>query len=139
MEFSNYIRKPFMVQAVEITPENMEEVAKLIGTVKTRGDVTYIALDRRVVPNVGKAQAGWYLTIFGDNYRAYSPKAFAEQFIEHAPATGYFFDEEGQLGVDPASSFGIERPALDDSDEDNEETEAEGSGVTPDVGAFDVV
>lgn len=127
MEFSQFIRKPFVVQAIEITEENMEDVAKYIGTVRTKGDVTFIALDRRIVPNVSRAFVGWWLTILGDNYRCYAPKVFNEQFIVHAPATGYFFEEESE----PDSPIDIERPSLDAAQTNDEDTasDAEASDV----------
>lgn len=84
MEFTKYIRRPFTVEAVIITEENMEEVAKLVGDIRTEDDTTFIRLDRRIVPNINRAYAGWYLTKLGDNYRCYSPKVFLEQFAEPA-------------------------------------------------------
>jgi len=101
MEFKQYIRKPFAVQAVEITEENFEEVAAVVGQVRTKGDTKFIALDRRLVPNVTRAYVGWYLTFLNDNYRCYSPKVFNDQFVEHQPATGYFFDETEEVLEEP--------------------------------------
>lgn len=82
MEFTTFSRKPFVVEAVEITDENIEEVAKLIGTdgVRVKDEVKYIALDKRIVPNIHRAYVGWWLTRMGDNLRCYSPKIFEEQF-----------------------------------------------------------
>ena len=55
MEFTTFVRKPFVVQAVEVTSENINEVAKYIGDVREREDGTkYILVDRRLVPNVFK-------------------------------------------------------------------------------------
>lgn len=130
MEFTEFNRKPFKVQAVEITAENMEEVAQFIGTVKTKGDLTFIALDRRLVPNVSRAYVGWWFTILDQNYRCYAPKVFHEQFIEQAPASGIVFDEEAQ--ATPVTSAGDVRPYTDSIDNINEATP-----VQP--GAFDVV
>lgn len=80
--FDRFIRTPFAVDAVLITTENIDELAKLVGDVRTKGDEKYIALDRRIVPNVGRAYVGWWLTRLGDNLRCYSPKVFKEQFME---------------------------------------------------------
>jgi hypothetical protein len=81
MEFTKYVRRPFTVEAVIITEENMEEIAKLVGDIRTEEGTTFIRLDRRIVPNINRAFAGWYLTKLGDNYRCYSPKVFLEQFV----------------------------------------------------------
>lgn len=97
MEFTQYIRQPFTVEAVQITAENLEEVAKLVGEVRTdvrnKKETTYIALDRRIVPNVSRAYLGWYLTRLEDNYRCYSAKVFREQFVEYCPVMEFVFTD----------------------------------------------
>ena len=83
MEFTTYVRKPFVVEAVEITAENINEVAKYIGDVREREDGTqYILVDRRLVPNVFKVYPGFFMTKMGENIRCYSRKIFREQFVE---------------------------------------------------------
>lgn len=91
MEFNNYIRKPFQVEALEITKDNMVEIAELVGEIRTNKGQAYIALDRRVVPNVNRAFVGWFLTRLGDNYRCYSPKVFNDQFTEYNPVIEFSF------------------------------------------------
>jgi len=93
MKFKNYIRKPFTVEAVEITRENIAEVAELIGEVREKDGIPYIAVNWRRVPNISRASLGWFVTQMGDNYRCYSPKVFNAEFTEHEPGSGYFFDE----------------------------------------------
>lgn len=80
--FQRFVRTPFVVEAVIITEENIEEIAKLIGEVRTKGDEKYIALDRRVIPNIARAYIGWYFTKMEDNYRCYAPKLFSTLFVE---------------------------------------------------------
>lgn len=89
MEFKTFVRRPFQVQAVEITDENMAEIAEMIGgkikdfeseSGETGG--RYIQLNRQIIPNVGKALIGWWVTVLGDNFRCYAPKVFADQFNE---------------------------------------------------------
>lgn len=83
MEFTTYVRKPFVVQAIEVTAENINEVAKYIGDVREREDGTqYILVDRRLVPNVFKVYPGFFMTKMGENIRCYSRKIFREQFVE---------------------------------------------------------
>lgn len=94
MEFNRYIRKPFIVQAVEITDENIAEIAELVGLdgVHTRDGQKYIPLDRRVVPNVSRAFVGCFLTKMEDNYRCYFPKVFHQQFGEFDDVKTFTFD-----------------------------------------------
>lgn len=83
MEFTTFVRKPFVVEAIEITAENITEVAKYIGDVREKEDGTqYILVDRRLVPNVFKVFPGFFMTKMGENIRCYSRKIFKEQFIE---------------------------------------------------------
>ncbi len=83
MEFTTFVRKPFVVQAIEITKENIEEVAAYVGDLKFKDDGTpYILVDRRLVPNVFKVYPGFFMTKMGDNVRCYSRKIFNEQFME---------------------------------------------------------
>lgn len=92
MEFSPYIRKPFSIEATEITDANIGEVAKLIGTLKEKGGQKFIQLDRRVVPNVSRAFPGWFVTRLGSNFRAYAPRVFEDQFVEFEPQVAFSLD-----------------------------------------------
>lgn len=83
MEFSSFVRKPFVVQAVEVTVDNISEVAKYVGDLREKEDGTkYILVDRRLVPNVFRVYPGFYMTKMGENVRCYSRKIFREQFVE---------------------------------------------------------
>jgi len=84
MEFSQYVRRPFKVDAIEITADNIDEIADLgLGEVREseKDGKPYISLNRRVVPNVARAYLGWWITKMDDNYRCYSPKAFKAQYL----------------------------------------------------------
>lgn len=82
MEFETFVRKPFRVSAMEITKENISEVAKFVGDLKEKEDGTpYILVDKRLVPNVYKVFPGFWMTRMGDNVRCYSRKIFFEQFV----------------------------------------------------------
>ena len=98
MEFNTYTRRPFVVEAMEITDENIEEVAKMIGIngeVREKDDIKFIAVDKRIVPNIHRATAGWWLTRMGDNLRCYSPKIFNEQFELATAQVAYEFSISG--------------------------------------------
>ena len=82
LQHEMYIRTPFQVKVIQITEKNIEEVAKMIGEVKVKDDEKYIAVDKRIVPSITRAFVGWYVTVFGDNLRCYSPHIFAEQFTK---------------------------------------------------------
>lgn len=82
MEFNTFVRKPFTVEAVEVTAENIAEVAKYVGDLREEDDGTqYILVDRRLVPNIARVYAGFYMTKMGKNVRCYSRKIFNDQFM----------------------------------------------------------
>lgn len=82
MEFTTFTRKPFIVEATRITAENMEEVANLIGELRTDDNGTkVIVVNRRVIPSISRVYVGYWLTKMGDNLRCYSDKVFTDQFI----------------------------------------------------------
>ena len=82
MEFKAYSRKPFNVEAVQITDETFDDVFDMIGKeIKTSADGDkVIVIDRRIVPTVTRAFKGFWVTRMGDNIRCYPDKVFTEQF-----------------------------------------------------------
>lgn len=86
MEFTTFVRKPFTIEAVEITEDNIEAVAEFVGTLRKKDDGTpFIQVDRRLVPNIYRAYPGFWMTKMGDNIRCYSKRIFEEQFVEDTP------------------------------------------------------
>ena len=89
MEFTNYVRKPFSVQAIEVTDENIRDVARglNIGVVKHDEDSgePYILVDKKKIPNVNRVHPGYFVTKMGNNIRCYNPTVFPQQFTEITP------------------------------------------------------
>lgn len=86
MEMSTFVRKPFTVEAVEVTNENIAEIAEMVGTLRQKDNGTpYIQVDRRLVPNIFRVYPGFWMTKMGDNIRCYAKRVFKEQFIESTP------------------------------------------------------
>lgn len=84
--FKNFIRKPFTVEAIEITTENIEELSQYIGKIRHQGNGSpYIFVDRRFIQGVEKVYPGFWMTRMGDNIRCYSKKIFLDQFTESTP------------------------------------------------------
>ncbi len=83
MEMMNFLRKPFIVEAVEITEGTIKEVAALVGRLKYNEDSgdPYIVVDRKKVPNCEQAHIGDYLTVFLNRYRIFSAEQFTKQFV----------------------------------------------------------
>lgn len=94
IEYQDFVRKPFVVKAVEITEDNIQDIADELGKLKYDEDtgVPYIAVEKGRVPNVARAQLGWFVTKHGKRTHCYAPKIFDEQFVEN--------DEQIQLWVD---------------------------------------
>jgi hypothetical protein len=82
MQFTTFVRKPFVVNAIEVTNENIAEIAKYVGDLREKEDGSpYILVDRRLVPNVDRVFPGFFMTKMGENVRCYTRKIFREQFI----------------------------------------------------------
>ena len=96
MDFTEFVRVPFIVQATQVTEDNFEEVAKLIGKEikETPAGKRYILIDRRIIPNGHKAMVGGWVTVMDDKLRYYSATAFAEQFIEEVDMFKSFFQSQ---------------------------------------------
>ena len=83
MEFTTFVRKPFIVEAVEVTEENIADIAEHVGTLQEKADGTpFIKVNTRLVPNVFRVFPGFWMTKMGDNIRCYSKRIFEEQFVE---------------------------------------------------------
>lgn len=83
-----HIRKPFKVEAVEVTRENIHELSEFIGELKHKQDGTpYIQSDKKLVGNTFKVWPGFYVTLLNKKVRCYSRRVFFEQFLELDEAT----------------------------------------------------
>lgn len=83
LDFTPFVRKPFTIEAVEITEDNIAEIAPKIGELCTKEDGTpFIKVDSYRVPNVPMVFPGYWMTKMGNNIRCYSRKVFRAQFTE---------------------------------------------------------
>jgi hypothetical protein len=79
---ASYLRKTFLVEAVEVTQENMAEVARHIGkVVESREHGRHIEIDERIVPRFKKVYAGFFVTFFDEQIRVYTRRSFFNHFI----------------------------------------------------------
>lgn len=86
LEFSTFIRKPFIVEAVEVTEENIGEISKFVGTLREKEDGSpYISVNRMLFPNIYRVYPGFWMTKMGDNVRCYSRQVFTRQFVSNSP------------------------------------------------------
>lgn len=82
MDTNTFVRKPFVVEAVEVTVDNIAEIAELVGVLRHKDNGTpYIQVDRRLVPNIYRVYPGFWMTKMGDNIRCYSKRIFNDQFV----------------------------------------------------------
>lgn len=106
MEYTEFVRVPFLVQAVQITEENFDDIFELIGkeVKELPGGKRYILIDRRIIPNGHKAQIGGWVTSMNDKIRYYSKSAFEEQFTSDLTMFKPFFQaqqETNDILADP--------------------------------------
>lgn len=111
MEFAEFVRTPFKIEAFQITDENLEEVCDLIGTeIKTKGDARHIVLDRRVVQTGFRAVIGGWVTRMGDRLRYYSPASFESQFTPMTPVWASYFSATEEY--DPNTTEDVSEEAV---------------------------
>lgn len=83
MDTKEFVRKPIVVNAVQITIDNIEELAPQIGTLRHKPDGSvFIQVNKRLVPDVFRVYPNFWMTTVGDNVRCYSPKVFSNLFVE---------------------------------------------------------
>ena len=99
MEFEEFIRKPFVVEAVRVTEENIADIAEYVGDLREYNGQTYIRVDRRLVPKVARVEPGFWMTRMGDNIRCYSDEIFRAQFTHITPEVKSwieYLEQEGE-------------------------------------------
>jgi hypothetical protein len=121
MDTITFVRKPFTVEAVEVTVENIAEIAEFVGTLREKDGKPYIQVDRRLVPNIYHVYPGFWMTKMGDNIRCYSKRVFSQQFV---PSTEQIQDWVTFLNEKPETNglgaFGrIEKPDLNEQEMPN--------------------
>lgn len=83
MSFKTFVRRPFTIEAVEVTEENWDQVANMTGIKRAKVDGTpFIETNRDIVPNVYRIYLGFWLTSMNGKLRAYSAKTFNDMFME---------------------------------------------------------
>ena len=119
MEFIKFVRKPFIVDAVEVTLENIEEISKLVGELREKDGKPFIQVNRNVVPGVYRVHPGYWMTRMGDNIRCYNKRVFSQQFCENTE------EIENWVNYIREEDEAVEEvvPSLDDHSEAVEESE----------------
>jgi hypothetical protein len=113
MQYTKVIRKPFAVDAVQITEENIAEIAKIIGELQERENGTpYIVVNRNVVPAKQRAYIGDWLTKMGEKYHCYTDKLFTREFVAHTESIQGWIDY-------------LNDPTSEDASEGNEDSTEE--------------
>lgn len=110
MEFTQHVRKPFFVEAIKITNENIAELAEFIGTLEQKPNgkpyiqVGYVKVKGRrvpMVPNVFQVTPGYWMTKMGNNIRCYAGHVFEKEFTEVTPEIVQWVDFLNDKSPDP--------------------------------------
>lgn len=109
MELQTYLRIPFAVEAIQLTEENMEEVAKLVGEVMTDEQTgeRYIRPDRSKVTFVkNRCRPGCWFTFKGGQIQHFPNKAFTKSYVSSETPKGNLLlgAIPGQPSVDPGET-----------------------------------
>lgn len=81
--FSIYARRPFTVEALEFTKENLEDFCPALGEMDAKADGTpFIRANPDVVQTVTRIFPGFWLTRMGPHIRVWNRRIFRDQFVE---------------------------------------------------------
>jgi hypothetical protein len=112
--FEQYVRKSFDVAAIQITDENIAELAPFIVTLEQQENGRYIIIvDRKLIRNLDKVYSGYWLTKMGTTLRCYSQNAFAKHFVSLDAKGGAY---GGSDGTSPLVTWNV--PTVADTPED---------------------
>lgn len=85
IETATYVRKPFEVEAVEVTDANIEQVAEWCqGTLQIEENgrqFIKVRVARALNERQTKAYAGDWVLYAGTGFKVYTPKAFKKTFV----------------------------------------------------------
>jgi hypothetical protein len=111
IETTKFARKPFYVDAVQVTEQNISDVAKWCnGDIRKdnqKVDFIKVRVNRPLNERQTQAYVGDWVLYAGTGYKVYTPKAFEDSFesaenvneIQHANAGRYIYRDsaDGQL------------------------------------------
>lgn len=130
MKIERFIRRPYDVNVVQVTPENANEIAEWCGGTVVQGDYKHnqftIKLPVVKVPGNGPnkdrtidARIGWFVVEFNGLFRVYREKQLREDFLKPDSNPVYFSpgdlvqDEDGDQGeVVKVEQILVEVPSL---------------------------
>ena len=84
LHYETFVRTPFKIEAVEVTEENIHQIAEMLGSkifTDTRTGSTFIGVDNDQMPGIYRIYAGFWVTKMGHRFRAYSQQRFLKEFI----------------------------------------------------------
>lgn len=95
MDFVTFIRKPFKIQAVEVTKKNISELSHLVGDGRVRkkdNGFLFFVSDPQLIRNISRVEVGFWVTKMDDQFRVYKPEVFTHIFVESTPERSEMFD-----------------------------------------------
>jgi hypothetical protein len=85
LDYQTFVRTPFKIEAVEVTEENITQIAEMLGSKiyeDNRTGNTFIGVDNEQMPGIYRIYAGFWVTRMGHRFRAYSQQRFLKEFVK---------------------------------------------------------
>lgn len=85
LDYEIFVRAPFKIEAVEVTDENIYDIAEMLGSKifsDTRTGNIFIGVDHEQMPGIYRIYAGFWVTRMGHRFRAYSQQRFLKEFVK---------------------------------------------------------
>lgn len=103
MQFTHYARRPFLIEAIKVTKDNIAQLCEDfgLGTMgKTAKGVPFIKVNAKVVPHVYRVYPGfWFTRTETGQIRCYAKRVFGEQYVEYDDAAHFALQPYMREGV----------------------------------------
>lgn len=114
LETMKYFRKPFYIDAVQVTADNLAAVASWVnGEVridKDKARYVKVRVHRPLDDRQTKAFLGDWVLYAGTGFKVYTPKAFANSFEQHSAVTTVHDDEDKSVDSKKQSKKAVPTP-----------------------------
>lgn len=94
------VRAPYIVEVIEVTEANIEELNKIVGFTDLQRDEEgpFILTNRRVIQHPPRIRPGYFVTkvSINDRLQCFNPTIMAEQFTDYRDVVTFEFDDEGK-------------------------------------------
>lgn len=103
LEIEKYVRRPFEIDAVRVTEDNIKEAAAWCGgdvrSDKNGAKYVKVRVVRPLTTRQSEAYVNDWILYAGTGYKVYTPKAFEDSFYKSSPDTSLTLGKDELVAV----------------------------------------